>query len=990
MTCWGDDEPDPPSDRPKVRGCTDVFWLAIYVSFWFLMIMIAGFALAYGNPRRLVNGYDSFGNTCGAEYNEKIGNFSLTGLNMTSKNPAEEKLIGKQFQCFLFRSIRADTNGKQIFTQIMIAGFALAYGNPRRLVNGYDSFGNTCGAEYNEKIGNFSLTGLNMTSKKYLLFFNMANVGQSMDICVEKCPDRDLLTLDDLRSFYKETGSKLCRYDFDLLGENKDSLHGLNESLLVSSAYGPCPLLPVKKSTPIMNRCVPVTIVEPVKNIVHGVFDLLNSWDFVEQVLGDLYATWHYILAMTFLALRSPGENSELKKCNKQTMDTKVGEMTLNQLMVSFSEILDSKLSNVASKEDMKELSDKVSALERENSQLKEKLIRMEKVCEKTELKLIDLESRSRRNNLIFKGIQSIQGVDCATKVKNFCSNILGISEEIFVNRAHFLGKGTETVIAHFPKDEDIHKIFGNVKKLKNTNIVVHRDYASEVRVKRSKLLALKKELSRLVPEVDVRLGFDFLKIQGVQFYWSSDWKLMSGKEDGIAKLKSMLRVDLANFASRLKEESVGCTIVWWTYYDIKVELDNTPSELLLEEAIQNERAFFLYGIISSVITAVIVLLVCSMRRNLSFLADLFKEASECLSALPSLYLQPILSFVLLLLFYSFWVLVVVCLATANYPGIRPIRPFSLDLDPMLAASASASQPASPDLLSALLPPPANISVVTHKAFTLVQYADALWVRYMWSVYLVALVWVSQFVLSCQQMVVAGAVARWYFNGWKKTTKSPVLTSFRHMICYHLGTMAKGSLLITIFKLPRLILTYLHTKFKKSEEISSCARCGLKSCICCFWCLENFIRYINHNAYTVVAMQGINFCPAAARAFHILMSNAIQFAIINSMGDFILFLGKVIVTAITGSVGLLLIKNNEHLYFYSAPTLVICVFAYFIAHSVISLYEIVIDTLFLCVCEDQNMNGEAGRWRERTLSSIRSTNGNSNSRMVPELKPINS
>lgn len=27
--------------------------------------------------------------------------------------------------------------------------------------------------------------------------------------------------------------------------------------------------------------------------------------------------------------------------------------------------------------------------------------------------------------------------------------------------------------------------------------------------------------------------------------------------------------------------------------------------------------------------------------------------------------------------------------------------------------------------------------------------------------------------------------------------------------------------------------------------------------------LEKFIRFLNHNAYTVVAIESINFCPAA-------------------------------------------------------------------------------------------------------------------------------
>lgn len=44
------------------------------------------------------------------------------------------------------------------------------------------------------------------------------------------------------------------------------------------------------------------------------------------------------------------------------------------------------------------------------------------------------------------------------------------------------------------------------------------------------------------------------------------------------------------------------------------------------------------------------------------------------------------------------------------------------------------------------------------------EFTDATWVRYMWWVYLIGLVWTSEFILACQQMVIAGAVARWYFH----------------------------------------------------------------------------------------------------------------------------------------------------------------------------------------------------------------------------------
>nr|CAD7579390.1 unnamed protein product [Timema californicum] len=173
----------------------------------------------------------------------------------------------------------------------------------------------------------------------------------------------------------------------------------------------------------------------------------------------------------------------------------------------------------------------------------------------------------------------------------------------------------------------------------------------------------------------------------------------------------------------------------------------------------------------------------------------------------------------------------------------------------------------------------------------------------MWWVYMIGLVWVSEFILSCQQMVIAGAVAHWYFDqsslntasptsysakyqrGFlkalritsatgssgnsvramrkarsfrgasaargalfqysayiratnrqmtfmftripqgirdsKKLLKSPtgrnkesgsVLSSTYQLICYHLGSVAKGSFLVTLVKLPRLILTYIDMK----------------------------------------------------------------------------------------------------------------------------------------------------------------------------------
>ncbi|XP_015171420.1 PREDICTED: CTL-like protein 1 [Polistes dominula] len=673
MSCCGENDEEEQIPQPtRVRGCTDIFWMCLFIAFWFLMILIAAFALVYGNPLHLINGYDSFGNTCGTKNNQKFGSMELFGQD-TSEKP-------------------------------------------------------------------------------YLFFLDVKNVSQSLKICVKKCPDRTMKTMDEVCQFYKETGSQLCH---DKPGNN---FSACSTGVYKHNKTKPCLELPVYNSVPILNRCMPKAVQDVGETIISNLYGLINSWDVIEQVLGDLYKTWREILALCFLAF------------------------VLSLFMIAIFHLL--------------------------------------------------------------------------------------------------------------------------------ASIVT--------------------------------------------------WIVM-------------ILVSIA---------SVGGTgLLWWTYIGIKRTLDKTDPNQLLEESVRNERAFLVFSIIATIITIILLLLVCVLRKRISFMTALFRESAKCLGELPGLFFQPLLTFTALILFFAFWVVVILCLATANYPGTKSVQMYKNHIfNPLnLSSVGEKSILSQEERLS--------FSIDKFKTFTFVEYVDATWVKYMWWVYIIGLIWTSEFIIACQDMVIAGAVAHWYFRD-KDASMSPVCSAIGNLISYHLGSVACGSFLITLFKLPRLILTYLHKKFEKNRETSPCAQCGLKCCICCFYCLEKFIRYMNHNAYTVVAIEGTNFCNAARVAFKTIVDNALQVAVINSIGDFILFLGKCFVTAATGSVGLLFMRQDPRLHFYAAPIFVTCVFAFFIAHCIISLYETVIDTLFLCVCEDRNLSGENGKWRQSPLAQIGS-DVNTNGQQSHELSPMN-
>lgn len=56
-------------------------------------------------------------------------------------------------------------------------------------------------------------------------------------------------------------------------------------------------------STSILNRCVPVVIKKFTVGLLNNFIKVLNRWDLVEEILGDVYNAWPTILGFTVFAL---------------------------------------------------------------------------------------------------------------------------------------------------------------------------------------------------------------------------------------------------------------------------------------------------------------------------------------------------------------------------------------------------------------------------------------------------------------------------------------------------------------------------------------------------------------------------------------------------------------------------------------------------------------------------------------------------------------
>ncbi|KAJ8033653.1 Choline transporter-like protein 3 [Holothuria leucospilota] len=203
-----------------------------------------------------------------------------------------------------------------------------------------------------------------------------------------------------------------------------------------------------------------------------------------------------------------------------------------------------------------------------------------------------------------------------------------------------------------------------------------------------------------------------------------------------------------------------------------------------------------------------------------------------------------------------------------------------------------------------------------------VEYIEDEMIKYMRYYYIFGILWGTQFVLAFEQCVTAGAVAEWFFARDKKSLGSPISKSMGRVLRYHVGSIAFGSFIIAVVMLARLILGYIQSK----------------------------------NAYIEIAIYGYSFCKAAQKAFTVIVSNALRVAAINSVGDFLLLLAKITVTAGVIAIGIEFFQENPDVNFYAVPIAVAAIFAFIVSHIFLSVYEMTIDTLLICFCEDCEMN----------------------------------
>ena len=120
------------------------------------------------------------------------------------------------------------------------------------------------------------------------------------------------------------------------------------------------------------------------------------------------------------------------------------------------------------------------------------------------------------------------------------------------------------------------------------------------------------------------------------------------------------------------------------------------------------------------------------MFERLKIVVEFFHKAGECVVAMPLLLLQPVWTFVILIIFFVYWLAVMALIGTSDEPVV----------------------------------------VNATETVRIVRYEKLEWTQYATWYHLVGLIWISEFIVASQQYIISESVVKWYFTKYATSNDS--------------------------------------------------------------------------------------------------------------------------------------------------------------------------------------------------------------------------
>lgn len=164
-------------------------------------------------------------------------------------------------------------------------------------------------------------------------------------------------------------------------------------------------------------------------------------------------------------------------------------------------------------------------------------------------------------------------------------------------------------------------------------------------------------------------------------------------------------------------------------------------------------------------------------------------------------------------------------------------------------------------------------------------------------------IWIISFLVALSHYGTAFAVGEWYFAASQDGDRQILgCCDFRHTLqgigsglLNHSGSLAFGSLIVTICKLIRLALAW--AKAKEDVAGNPVVRLFYTISACIVNCITRFIEFVSTHAYVEIALTGQGFCSSAKEALKFTIQHPMLFALVGRAAFGVRVLGMGFVSA---------------------------------------------------------------------------------------------
>jgi len=374
-------------------------------------------------------------------------------------------------------------------------------------------------------------------------------------------------------------------------------------------------------------------------------------------------------------------------------------------------------------------------------------------------------------------------------------------------------------------------------------------------------------------------------------------------------------------------------------YGAIKVSREQNNTQV--NDRVSAIRAF---GIIIVVFTTLFVLFLFCIRNRIKIAIAVVGEASRALTDLWTIVLFPVIPFVFAVAYMVFFISVMLYIFSVG----------SFDKDDTPSALISKGFP----------------NTYRHFSWNDGMKGSA-------AVNFFHLLWNVNVLVYFTFMVVAGAVADWYFTPYNANGEKPVgdqptdlgrhptYRSCLRVLRFHLGTVAFGALVIAVIQFIRACIRYVEEKTRVAQggTMNPCQKCLFCFLNCFSWCVEACMDKVNKNALIWSSIWGDSFATSCCNSFGLIWRNILRAAAINLVGAYVVVVGKVMVALVTTGICALIFWGADKFFHELSspvmPLVLIFVLSYLVSSLFMVAVETTIDTTFFCFLVDEEYNNGA-------------------------------